>query len=234
MNYNNLNKATSSVESRNQTDYNNTDFYNLDKKGTRILFVGNSITLHRRKDDIGWYGNWGMAASAPEKDYVHIMQEYFLSIDAESSFAVCNAADWEREYKNVDSVIDRFTAAREFSADIILIKLSANTPCKGFDEKLFYESFGKFVKFLNKDGNAKILISSDFYNHPAEDCLKKYALDNGFVFCKLSDLGEKEEMKAIGLFEHSGVANHPGDKGMEAIAERYIDCLKKNGIVKEK
>jgi len=36
------------------------------------------------------------------------------------------------------------------------------------------------------------------------------------------------------LFEHSGVANHPGDKGMEAIAERYIDCLKKNGIVKEK
>ena len=34
-------------------------------------------------------------------------------------------------------------------------------------------------------------------------------------------------MKAIGLFEHTGIANHPGDLGMKHIAELIWKKLRK-------
>ena len=39
----------------------------------KVLFVGNSITLHGPKADIDWHGNWGMAATSADKDYVHLV-----------------------------------------------------------------------------------------------------------------------------------------------------------------
>lgn len=41
--------------------------YNGQGQGIRVMFVGNSITLHGIKEDIGWLNEWGMAASAREK-----------------------------------------------------------------------------------------------------------------------------------------------------------------------
>ena len=39
----------------------------------KVLVYGNSIALHAPKADIGWTNNWGMAASAPEKDFAHLV-----------------------------------------------------------------------------------------------------------------------------------------------------------------
>ena len=44
----------------------------------KILVVGNSILRHGPCKEIGWERDWGMAASAPEKDFVHLLYAMLL------------------------------------------------------------------------------------------------------------------------------------------------------------
>ena len=71
-----------------------------------------------------------------------------------------------------------------------------------------------------------MILTTGFWRHPADDGIVEIAEELNLPLVKLGDLGEKDEMKAIGLFEHSGVANHPGDLGMKNIANRIFDVLK--------
>ena len=64
----------------------------------RVLFLGNSITLHAPAPDIGWTGNWGMAASGEDKDYVHLLLDKIaVSSGGRPRFMVRNIAEFERE-----------------------------------------------------------------------------------------------------------------------------------------
>ena len=191
------------------------------KVGKRIMLVGNSITLHGKKPDIGWHGEWGMAASCEQNDYVHRI----MSAASGNSFCVCQVAEWERQYNNNVS-LDKYQDARDFDADIIVMRFIENCPKKDFDPVVFKKELGKFLGYLNKSGNADIIITTGFWHHPGDDAIRQYAAENGLPCIELGDLGERDDMKAIGLFEHNGVANHPGDLGMQNIASRILEVLK--------
>jgi hypothetical protein len=79
------------------------------------------------------------------------------------------------------------------------------------------------LSYLDKNGKAKFIITTGFWKNIGDEALKDYAKEKDLPFVELGDLGEREDMKAIGLFEHPGVANHPGDLGMKNIAERIFD-----------
>ncbi len=202
-------------------------FFNLHGKGKRVMFVGNSITLHGIKKDIGWNGEWGMAASAEDKDYVHRLMTAILKKSDDAAFCICQVAEWEREYKNGSTKHDLYENARNFDADIIVMRFIENCPQNEFNCEIFKRELGELLDYLNKSSKAKVILTTGFWKHPGDKIILEYAKENNLPCVKLGDLGELDEMKAIGLFSHNGVANHPGDLGMKNIAERILTELEK-------
>ena len=215
------------VKAENQLEKNQfITFINPEGKGKRVLFVGNSITRHGIKHDIGWHNDWGMAASDLEKDYVHLVAKEISQKDSKAAFCICQAAEWECNCYDGEKTFEFFQEARNFKADIIVIRLVENCPMDNYNSELFMEEYGKFVAYLNGSGNAEVIITTGFWKHIADSTIRDYAHKNEYPLVELNDLGEDDKMKAIGLFEHEGVANHPGDLGMEKIAERIFNVLK--------
>jgi len=201
------------------------EFEHLEGTGLRVLFVGNSITLHGVAPHIGWHWRWGMAATVKEKDYVHLCMGHILEKHPDAAFGICQVSRWERNYKTGSETFPEYENAREFDPDVIIIKLSANCPHEDFDEALFYDRFAELISYLSKSGKAKALVCTGFYKHPAEPAILRYAADTKQPLVILSDLGDMPEMQALGRFEHPGVSIHPGDLGMETIAGRICDVF---------
>lgn len=201
-------------------------FINPEGKGKRVLFVGNSITRHGIKHDIGWHNEWGMAASALDKDYVHVAANEIKKIDPDAAFCICQVAEWERNCYDGEKTFDLYKEAREFKADVIIMRAVENCPRDNYNSELFQKELNKLMSYLNSTGNAQMIITTGFWKHIADSAIREYTQKNKYPLVELNDLGEDDSMKAIGLFEHSGVAAHPGDKGMKAIAERILNALK--------
>ena len=214
------------VKSENQLKENEfVTFEGFENGGPRVMFLGNSIANHGIKPEIGWYAHHGMAASAKGKDYVHILMRKIKERVPNASFCICQAADWERNYSNGAPVYELFRNAREFSADIIVMRLIENCPTADFDGETFKRELLNFISWLNPSGKAKIVLTTGFWKHPGDSYIRALAKEKNLPLAELGDLGADPAMKALGLFEHKGVANHPGDLGMKTIAERIFEIL---------
>lgn len=203
-------------------------FSGVKNGGKRLLFVGNSIAWHAPADSIGWTGDWGMAASCPEKDYVHQVAEMVCGVSAPPAVCICQAAAWERAYKTGSEKYPLYESAREFAADVIVVHLIENCPVEGFDAAEYKAALGGLLAYLNQSGKAEIILTTGFWPHVGNPAILEYAAENALPCVILGDLGQQPEMRADGLFEHAGVAAHPGDRGMQAIAERIFAQLKQS------
>ena len=197
----------------------------------KILFIGNSITLHGPKADIDWHGNWGMAATSEDKDYVHLVTKALAAKQgATPVIMVKNVADFERNHLGYD-IAGKFTDAAAFKADLIILCIGENvaalkTPA---DQAKYQEQVTALLKTLNSNPQAAVIVRSSFWANEAKDTAMRKACEAvGGTFVDISALGKDEQNydRSERPYKHAGVANHPGDRGMAAIAEAILKAVK--------
>ncbi len=200
-------------------------FFNSRGQGKRVMFMGNSMTLHGIKPDIGWHGEWGMAASSADKDYVHCLMRAIEGATSDPAFCICQVAAWECNYKAGREFFPRYENAMKFRPDILVMRYIENCPKADFDPEVFKAESKLLISKLCKEGT-QVVLTTGFWRHPGDEAIRQLAREMNVPLVELGNLGEKDEMKAIGLFEHKGVANHPGDLGMQAMSDRIFEVLK--------
>ena len=192
----------------------------------KILYLGNSITLHGINHDIGWHWEWGMAASAEEKDYVHCLNRMIEEKEQVSvEYKVRNIADFEREPETYD--LENLAELRDWSPDVLILRICENTPEEKVDA--FGTAFLKLIRYFQIP-DIRIYAVGPFWKHDRKEAYIRQAGEMlGVTYVSLEHL-HSQEYQAIGLFEHPGVAGHPSDKGMQAIADAIFDAMKKTKL----
>jgi len=185
----------------------------------RILFVGNSISLHAVLKEIGWTHVSGMAASSDGKDYVHVLVR-LLSADSNLpiEYAVINIADFERAYDVFD--YHRLDDVARHAPDIVIFQIGENVP-----NSKVTEGFENAYVFLVTKIKAKstVICLPLWSTREKNRVITDVALKTNGYLVDLSHLRSGVEplnaARAERKFSNPGVAGHPGDFGMENIAK---------------
>ena len=196
--------------------------------GVRVAFLGNSITLHAKAPHIGWTNEWGMAASAAERDYVHLVTKGIeRKTGRRADVLVRNIADFERGSREYD-ITNRLGDVVGFAPDYLIVAIGENVPDLAADaDRLAYRKAVENLLGLFMRGKKRpnVVVRGVFWKNDVKDKQMAHAArDFGVPFVR-TDVADEPGMKATGLFAHPGVAAHPGDKGMAETAHRILAAL---------
>jgi lysophospholipase L1-like esterase len=188
------------------------------EKNLNILILGNSITHNSPNESIGWKGDWGMAASAADKDFSSVLSKQLKQKFTPYNVTVTakNIAVWEVDFQHELS-IDSDTLTKKY--DVLIIRLGENVSTTA-------STFQNYEKELNnlinrfKSKNTKVIITGNVWKSQKKDAIQeKIAKDNQYSYISLKNFQTNPDNYATGKFIDRQVAAHPSDQGMENIAE---------------
>ena len=187
----------------------------------KVLILGNSITWHGAKPAVGWSGNWGMAASAADKDFVHLLKSRINGLSPQTKFKFANIADsFERKfwkYNNAD-----FKKFGDWHPDLIVLEIGENINDTLAVKYELGKYLGRLTTELSKGKSVKVCLVGSFWpNQHIDQIMKSTASKNSWIYVDLQGIyKDRNENTAIQQYQNQGVGMHPSDAGMEHIANR--------------
>jgi len=203
--------------------------YNFNLFYTRVTLVGNSMTQHFEFPQIGWNGRWGMAASAVDKDYKAILERYLNAIRPNTAFNIVPTGLIEKDFNNFDfDLFNNNYGGLYKDSDLIVIRLGENNLDGQLPSSQYKAIMERYIKLIRNNPKARVVITSTFWKGfpNTNKVLKEIADENGYDWVSLEVIGKDDSNYAYGLFTDPGVAYHPGDKGMKAIADLIYAKIK--------
>lgn len=202
---------------------NNQSIENRKGKIKSVLILGNSIVKHGPAPQIGWNGNWGMAASTADSDFVHLLtgaiQKEDSSVTVNSGLVIGFEGGFE---KYPFAKLDSFK-----TPDMLIIRLSENVEDDKAADGRFMRYYDSMIHYIDpRNRSVKVIVNGVWKKPVVNEQLKKYAAEHHYVFVKNDDLLADSTNFAWGKFSNDGVAAHPSDKGMRLIKERIWDQIK--------
>lgn len=195
-----------------------------------ILFLGNSITEAPKNDSVGWPRAMGMAASAPDKDYVHqtlrILRAKGMDVDGvlgSRDCDICESVIGEHleNIDELDSLKPRYVVV-QLGENSNLAQAQGGQLTREYKELLaaIFARSGAEVFCVGIWDEATVAgprnnaIRTAMLSHPKAHYVNVTAL-----------AGHAENYGDSALYKNSDVLWHPGDAGMLGIAQALAGSI---------
>jgi hypothetical protein len=191
----------------------------------KLLVTGNSITSHPPLADSDWNNTCGMAASSLDKDFAHLVHHYITLHQAATGVApeleVANFPDAE--------VIDpaRHAAVAARKADVVIIEIGDNLKDDPQTEATLGIPYEQLIRTIKQANPGVIVVCTSTWgsSQKKDPLMQAAAARAGAVWVRIDTFIGDPANRAL-QFKHAGVAWHPGDQGMQKIADAIWARLK--------
>lgn len=214
----------------------------------RVLFWGASVTKHAPNEALAWTGNWGMAASSEDKDYVHrtvakLEEEFY---PAKVSYKIlANASSFDRDisadtdsskdYSSDSRLLELKSELKDFKPNIVHVENMGNIKSTCLEDCLFNAYSQAFDMIYEQNPDMIIYSGACHLSHNANiervhERLEEYfeEKDKAFIPVHYQLVGHSEYFATEYLKldpPQTGVAGHWNDAGMEEVAKISVNKL---------
>lgn len=195
----------------------------------KVRVFGNSLTATHE--------GFGLAASDPQHDYYYLMSQYILGKNPEADIQRQGMVAWEWSTNSSDrqkAFNDSFKPYLDADTDLVIVQCMENVGTTAAKQTLAQDSVSLLQNIKKCSPDAQIIWMYGWWGDhtvfdPAQNACDKVGAkginlnDIGTQKSMQSYAGQKRTLKDGTVREIKDIeASHPGDAGMQAIADRLI------------